>query len=137
MIPKVQKAAPVRTQKILVIDDEEDIRTIVEGVLTQNRYLVTSTEDNQHGLALFQEALQQNDPYQLLIMDLTIPGEMPSKDAIKKFKEMDPRVRAIVSSGYSNDPIMANFEDYGFDGVLAKPYRLTDLVKTVKDTIES
>jgi DNA-binding NarL/FixJ family response regulator len=68
-------------------------------------------------------------------MDLTIPGGMGGKEAIRKIKEIDPHVKAIVSSGYSNDPVLANFKRFGFEAVLAKPYKMETLSSTIADVI--
>ena len=69
-------------------------------------------------------------------MDLTIPGGMGGKEAIQKLKEIDPNVKAIVSSGYSNDPVLANYEDYGFKGRVAKPFNLVDLSIVLNSVME-
>ena len=80
-------------------------------------------------------ALAEGSPYALLLLDLTVPGGMGGKDAIREIKGMDPEVKAIVSSGYSNDPIMANFEEYGFLGVVLKPYKIEELSKVLQKII--
>ncbi len=69
----------------------------------------------------------------MVIMDLTIPGGMGGKETIKRLLEIDPEVKAIVSSGYSNDPIMSNPKKYGFVSVIIKPYRIDDLSKALSD----
>jgi len=70
-----------------------------------------------------------------MILDLTVPGEMGGKETIKKLREIDPQVTAIVSSGYSDDPIMADFQKYGFSGVITKPYKVTELSKILQEVI--
>ena len=74
-------------------------------------------------------------PYDAVIMDLTVPGGMGGQEAVKKLKEMDPDARVIVSSGYYTDPIMANHQEYGFDGVVPKPYQVEELGRAVKKVL--
>ena len=70
-------------------------------------------------------------PFDFVILDLTIPGGMGGKEAIKKILQIDPKAKVIVSSGYSNDPVMANYKEYGFSGVIAKPFQLKNLQKAI------
>jgi CheY-like chemotaxis protein len=90
-------------------------------------YEVTNARDGNEAVKLYKEAKKSDDPFKIVIMDLTIPGGMGGKETIKILKEFDPEIKAIVSSGYSNDPVMSNFRDFGFCGVTAKPYRLKEL----------
>ena len=75
------------------------------------------------------------EKYRAIIMDLTIPGGMGGGEAIQHLVKLDPEVVAIVSSGYSNDPVMSNFEQHGFKGVVAKPYRLEELIRIVREVL--
>jgi two-component system cell cycle sensor histidine kinase/response regulator CckA len=70
-------------------------------------------------------------------MDLTVPGSMGGAAAIKKLLAIDPSVRAIVSSGYSNDPVMTDFKAYGFKGIMLKPYKIKELSETLRDVLSS
>jgi len=76
--------------------------------------------------------MKASRPFHAVIMDLTIPGGMGGKEAIAKLREIDANVKAIVSSGYSNDPVMANFTEYGFYGVVTKPYKMKDLSEVLR-----
>jgi DNA-binding NtrC family response regulator len=80
--------------------------------------------------------MEYKKPYDAIILDLTIPGGLGGKDAVKNLLEMDPELRAIVFSGYSNDPVMSNFREYGFKGMLAKPFDLKTLGKVLNDVLK-
>jgi PAS domain S-box-containing protein len=121
--------------RILVMDDEEVIREVCVELLTDRGYEVESVADGQAMLSHYQEALQQGTPYDLVIMDLTIPGGMGGKEAMVALLKIDPQARGIVCSGYSNDPVMADFKAYGFQGSCAKPFQFTVLTQVVKEVL--
>ena len=85
---------------------------------------------------LYENAKGTGDSFDLVITDLTVPGGMGGQETIQRLIMFDPDVKAIVSSGYSNDPVMANFKEYGFQGVIAKPYRLLELSKILNKVME-
>ena len=87
-------------------------------------------------LEIYRIAMESGKPFNLVIMDLTIPGGMGGKEAIGKLLEIDPGAKVIVSSGYSGDPIMANYEEYGFSGVAEKPYDTKELEKIVREVLQ-
>jgi len=113
--------------RVLVMDDEDMVREVAGEMLTQLGYEVELAKDGAEAIKLYKQAIEAKEPYDAVILDLTVPGGMGGKEAIKRLLEIDPKVKAIVSSGYSNDPIMAEFKRYGFMGVVAKPYRIKDL----------
>jgi PAS domain S-box-containing protein len=113
--------------KILVMDDEDIIREMAQELLRGLGYEVELAGDGAEALTRYQEARASGAPVDAVIMDLTIPGGMGGEEAIQKLLAVDPEARAIVSSGYSNNPVMADYKKYGFSGVLAKPYRITEL----------
>jgi PAS domain S-box-containing protein len=121
--------------KILIMDDEEAVREVAGEILTLLGYQVGYAEEGGEAIARFQEASAAGAPFDLVLMDLTVPGKMGGKEAIQKLLEIDPHVKAIVSSGYSNDPIMADYARYGFKGVIAKPYQIEELSKTVHEVL--
>lgn len=113
--------------KILVMDDEAVVRDIGNQILTFIGYQVELAEDGAEAVRRYREAKEQGAPFDAVIMDLTVPGGMGGKEAMEKLLEFDPKVKAIVSSGYCNDPTMANHEVYGFKGIVAKPYMIQEL----------
>ncbi len=113
--------------RILVMDDDELIREVLGHMLSKLGYEGSFARDGAEALARYQEAQAQGQPFAAVIMDLTIPGGMGGKEAIARLLDIDPRAKAIVSSGYSDDPIMSNYRAFGFAGVIAKPYKITDL----------
>jgi CheY-like chemotaxis protein len=99
-----------------------------------NQKVVTVTDGSQV-LEKYQKAIQKQVPFDLVIMDLTIPGGMGGKETVNKLYKIDPNVKAIVSSGYSTDPIMANFRDFKFKGVLKKPYTINQVKRIISNLL--
>ena len=105
---------------------------VVGDMLKYLGYEVAFARNGNEAIEFYKRAKAAGHPFDVVIMDLTIAGGMGGKEAIKKLIEIDPEVKAIVSSGYANDPIMADFKKYGFSGVIAKPYKIKDLSKTLQ-----
>lgn len=121
--------------KILLMDDEQIIGDLAEEMLGMLGYDVDVANDGAEAVNLYQEAMKTWEPYDLVVVDLTVPGGMGGKEAIDILRKSDPDIRAIVSSGYSNDPIMANYQKHGFMGVVAKPYTVHDLSEAVRQAL--
>jgi PAS domain S-box-containing protein len=117
--------------RVMIMDDEEMIRTLTESMLESCGYEVVHAKNGEEALELYKGAMNDALPIDVVIMDLTIPGGWGGQETISILKEIDPSVTAIVSSGYSNDPVMANFKDYGFKGCLTKPYLMGALTDAV------
>ncbi len=122
--------------KILLMDDEEIVRISVSSMLGGLGYRVDTAKDGGDAVEKYRDAKESSAPYDAVILDLTVPGGMGGKDAVAKLKEIDPEIKAIVSSGYSHDPVMAHFEDFGFAGVLSKPYRLIELSRVIHNVLK-
>jgi len=119
--------------RILVMDDDQIVQEVVSEMLQSLGYESDCVSDGAAALTQYQKALSSNKPYTIVIMDLTIPGGMGGREAVKKLLEIDPKAKVIVSSGYSNDPVMSAFREYGFKGVAAKPYDINELGKVLKE----
>jgi PAS domain S-box-containing protein len=121
--------------RVLIMDDEEQVREIVGEMLTHLGYEPCYAKDGAEAVELYQKAMNNAVPYDAVIIDLTIPGGMGGKEAIVKLLQVDPSVKAIVSSGYSNDPVMAEHNLYGFSGVVTKPFDIEQLSKVLHDVM--
>ncbi|MEP7078242.1 MAG: CHASE3 domain-containing protein [Chthoniobacterales bacterium] len=125
------------TGRVLVVDDEEAIRALVEFTLTRLGYEVCQAASALEGVDLYRERLNAGERFDAVILDLTLPGGMGGKEALKRLMEIDPTVNAIVSSGYAMDATMSRYQDYGFRGVITKPYEASELGRIVHEVIES
>jgi two-component system cell cycle sensor histidine kinase/response regulator CckA len=121
---------------ILILEDDSLIRQLLVANLDREGYEVTETEDGVDTVARYIERYQSGNPYDLVIMDLSVPKGMGGTRAIKEILNIDPKVKAIVSSGYSDDPAMANPESFGFSGVLPKPYQPNELISLVRGILK-
>ncbi len=117
--------------RILIMDDEAIILDAAGKILQTAGYEVELAKDGGEAIELYGKARKAGKPFDVVIMDLTVPGGMGGRETLAKLIELDPGVRAIVSSGYSHDPIMAHYEDFGFVGVIAKPYRVREMAEIV------
>lgn len=128
-------AVPSILARILVLDDDEVVLTFIEGALKNMGHQVTATEEGQVAIDAYQTAMQEANPYQVVILDLTIPGGLSGQDVAQKILEFDPEAKLIVSSGYANNPVMAEYKEYGFMARLQKPYSLAILQQTLQTVL--
>jgi CheY-like chemotaxis protein len=139
-----EEAAPVLIEakgpsgtkgRVLVMDDEEMVRDYVGMALGQMGYEAEFSKNGEEAIALYKTAMESRRPFNTVILDLTVRGGMGGKETMKRLLEIDPKVEAVISSGYSNDPIMLEYKEYGFKGALAKPFQISQLVEIVS-TVE-
>lgn len=124
--------APIMGEgRILVMDDEEHVRDMSATILSELGYEVTTGVDGAEAVELYQKARESGKPYDAVILDLTVPGGMGGQETIQKLLEIDPKIKALVSSGYSNDPVLANFREHGFIGFIPKPCKIQELSEIV------
>jgi len=117
--------------RVLVMDDEELVRNAAGAILTELGFEVALARDGREAIDEYRRAHREGAPYDVVIMDLTVPGGMGGRDAMAELIAYDPQATAIVSSGYHQDPVMANFRDHGFRDVIAKPYNAEELSRTL------
>jgi PAS domain S-box-containing protein len=133
---KEKKALLTGKGRILVMDDEEIVRMVTGQMLENLGYEVELAEKGEEAVDKYARALASGKPFDAVILDLTIRGGMGGGEAIREMIAANPDVRAIVSSGYSDDPIVANYQDYGFKGTLAKPYNLQALSGKLHEVLD-
>jgi PAS domain S-box-containing protein len=133
--PEEERELPVGKGKILVMDDEEVVLEVVGNMVARLGYEVEFARDGGEAIERFVQAHGSGQAFAGVILDLTVPGGMGGKETLARLLEIDPQVKAVVSSGYSDDPIMAGFQKYGFSGVIAKPYKIEELGKMLNQVI--
>ncbi len=134
-LPAVKRNAPTvlnikpseSKRKILVMDDEPVVRDILSRLLNRLGYETDCAEDGKEAVKLYKKAHAKGEPYEAVIMDLIIPHGMGGKDTIREILKINPTAKAIVSSGYCNDPIMSDYKTYGFSAVVNKPVSFDEL----------
>ncbi|RQW89062.1 MAG: response regulator [Geobacter sp.] len=123
--------------KILIMDDEEIILEVAGEILVHLGYKVESCREGSEAIAKYKVAGKIGEPFDAVLLDLTIPGGMGGKETMKHLLEIDPDAKGIVSSGYSNDPILSNYGEYGFCGVVLKPYAIREISKTMQEVLSA
>ena len=131
--PEAQRAACERVGggRVLFMDDEDLLQDLVGAMLAHLGYEFVCAANGEEALARYADS----GPFDAVIVDLTVPGGMGGYETVQKLRVINPDVRAIVSSGYSNDPMMTNYQEHGFSGVIAKPYQMAELGKVLEEVI--
>jgi len=123
-------------RRILFMDDEEMVRAVVEEMLTRLGYEVELATDGEDAIEKYREAHLDGIPFDAVILDLTVRGGLGGKDGMRRLIDIDPNAVGIVCSGYSDDPVMAEFEQYGFQGRISKPFVATTLSETLASVLD-
>jgi nitrogen-specific signal transduction histidine kinase/ActR/RegA family two-component response regulator len=121
--------------RILVMDDDEAVNEATVDMLRYLGYRVATARDGAEAVAAYGQALARGEPFAAVITDLTVPGGMGGQETVRRLLAIDPQARVIVSSGYADDPVMADYPAHGFKGVLAKPYRLLELGRALREAM--
>ena len=136
LIESQEKIAISGGAKILLMDDEDTIRNVGGEMLICYGYRVTLARDGQETIELYKKAMEMGEPFDTVIMDLTMPGGLGGIETMTILRRIDPKVKAIISSGYANDPVMSDYERYGFSGVVTKPYKFDEFNEILNKVIE-
>lgn len=122
--------------KLLLMDDEAMVRNIVGEMLRISGYRTTTVKDGHEAIKAFRLAKETGEPFDIVIMNYAIPGSMGGEETITYLRAIDPDVKAIVSSGYTNDPVLTDYPEYGFQGAVVKPYHFDELNEAISKIIE-
>ena len=123
--------------RVLVMDDEESILNLAGEILTHLGYKVNLVKNGTDAVEMYKKAKEFGHPFDAVITDLTVPGDIGGIETLRRLKEIDSQVKVIVSSGYSNDPAMADFKNFGFSDSLKKPYRAFEVSQTVQRVLKT
>ena len=121
--------------QILLMDDDEMVSEVAQAMLQYLGHETILARDGQEAIRLYRQSLEKDHKFELIIMDLTIPGGMGGKEAVREIHKIDPEARVIVASGYSNDPIMASFAEYGFCAAVIKPFQMQELAAGIENAL--
>jgi len=135
--PTDQSTTPLPRRRVLVMDDQLPVQRMVSRILKRLGMECEVAADGASAVDLYRAAMDHGQAFDLVILDLTIPAGMGGREAIQQLREMDPEVRAVVSSGYANDPVMARYQEHGFAAVLAKPYTFKQFQGLLQDMFDA
>jgi CheY-like chemotaxis protein len=130
-----KKSLQVGKGRVLVMDDEELVRDVAGEMLRHIGCTVELAKNGREASEFFMKAKNSGIPFDIVIVDLTVPGSLGGEETIKELIKIDPKAKVIVSSGYSDDPVLSNFRKYGFSGMISKPYRIQELSKVINEVL--
>lgn len=122
--------------RILFMDDEESVRSVADAMLKVAGYTTAFARNGREAIARYEEANKSGQPFDAVILDLTIPGGMGGEETVSILRQIDPRVKAIVMSGYSESPVMANYRKYGFVDMMTKPFEISELSRKLHSALK-
>jgi PAS domain S-box-containing protein len=131
-----QKITSGGEAKILLMDDEDTIRNVGGEMLTCYGYQVTLASDGSEAVELYKKAKRLGEPFDVVIMDLTVPGGLGGIETINILRQIEPGIKAIISSGYANSPVTSDYERYGFSGIVTKPYKFEELIEVLNKVVD-
>jgi two-component system cell cycle sensor histidine kinase/response regulator CckA len=131
------EGSPSGSGRVLIMDDEDMVRNVTGAMARELGYEIDFARDGAEAVQKYQQAAEDGMPFDAVIMDLTIPGGMGGKEAVRHLLRLDPRVRAVASSGYSDDPVMADYREHGFCGIIAKPYDTAELGSLLRAVLKA
>ncbi len=126
----------LKNKRVLVLDDEELILELVRDIFQILEFEVETVLDGQEAIEVFKKAKEKGRPFDLVILDMTLPGELDGAATLQEIRKIDPEIKAVVSSGYSAEDIISNARKYGFDAAVPKPYSITILRETVNNLLK-
>lgn len=119
--------SPVQKAKVLMMDDDEMVKEVSKGMLSKLGHEFEFAPNGELAIELFQKARNANTPFDIILLDLTVRGGMGGEETLQELVIIDPDIIAVVSSGYSENPVMSNYRKYGFSAILLKPYSIDEL----------
>jgi CheY-like chemotaxis protein len=122
-----------RTGRVLIMDDEDMVAEVAQEMYESLGYTVKRACNGDEAIRMFSDAEQTGEPFDLVVLDLTVPGGMGGAECVKYIREMRNDVAVIVSSGYADDSVLARYRDYGFDGILPKPFTIPELRRAIAE----
>jgi two-component system cell cycle sensor histidine kinase/response regulator CckA len=122
-------------ERVLVMDDDATMRKMLNALMTAIGYRASLAAEGPEAVASYREAKNAGQPFAAVLLDLTIPGGIGGREVVKQLLEIDPKVKAIVSSGHADDPIMSQYRECGFSAALLKPYSIESMKKTLSSLL--
>jgi PAS domain S-box-containing protein len=135
VVEAVSETAREGKWKVLVMDDEDLVRDMAIGMLEHLGFEARGARDGREAIGMYKDADTEGTPFDLVVMDLTVPGKMGGKEACARLLGMYPDAKVIVCSGYSSDPVMSDHAAYGFLGMLGKPFHMEELMRVVEQVL--